>query len=809
MPEEKQIQRWQPDPEQGLTAGQVRQRVAEGLYNRDAGVRTKTVGRILLEHTFTLFNLLNFALALLVILVGSYKNALFMGVIFSNIAIGAFQEIRAKRTIDRLALVTAPHAIVLRDGKEQKIAVSEVVLDDVTLLRAGARICSDAVVMTGEVEVNEALLTGESDPIRKRPGELLLSGSFIVSGSCRARVEHVAGDNYASRIVGGAGYIKAPHSEILLTLKFLVKNISIALVPVGLLLFCKACYLSHTTLEHAVTSTVAALVGMIPEGLVLLTSTVFAVSVVRLARCNTLVQQLYCSESLARVDVLCLDKTGTITTGAMQVEQAVPADGFEPADIENAAATLLAALTDSNQTLDAVRAYFTGGQAAVVKRVHEFSSARKWSGAELAGGGCIVMGAPAFVLPGRPLPPALQRAVESGSRVLVLAQSAQPVGAGAVLPAMEPVGYLLLSDTIRETAVETVGFFAEQGVSLKIISGDDPFAVSAIARRAGVTGADRICDASQLAEADIPAAVEKYSVFGRVTPQQKLEFVRALRAGGHTVGMTGDGVNDVLALKEADCGIAMAAGSEAARTVSDIVLLDSNFASLPKVVREGRRSINNLERPASLFLTKTLYASAMAVLFLFLRATYPFQPINLTLVSTLTIGIPSFVLAMEPNSELVRGRFLANVLGRALPSAAAMVLAVVTLSLLMTPLGLTQGQLSSMAVVAAGTVGFLLVFRLCCPFNALRTALFAVTTGAFVGVHLIPELRQLFSLERLTTHSLLITGCMMIGIVVFYLLTARALERFTLSRGELFYPARYIDRQLGRRRPIRQRRESR
>ncbi|MCI5651168.1 MAG: cation-translocating P-type ATPase [Ruminococcus bromii] len=767
-----------PNLETGLTAAQVQTRIAQGLVNADDGIKTKTEKQIILENTFTFFNILNFVLALFVLLVGSFKNLLFLGVIFSNTIIGSFQGIRAKRTIDKLSLISAPKVTVLRDGALQTIAVSEIVLDDVMHLSNGQQICADAIVCDGEVEVNESLITGESDPVVKRVGDELLSGSFIVSGSCYAQVEHIGSENYANRIANDAKYIKKAHSEILHSLDFIVKTLGLTLIPIGLLLFSKQFFILHDTLKDAVVSTVAAMLGMIPEGLILLTSVVFAVSVLRLSKYKTLVQDLYCTESLARVDVLCLDKTGTITEGTMQVDELIPLEGFTEQDMTEALTALINVLSDDNPTSYAVKARFTGETSWTATETVAFSSARKWSGASFAAHGTYVMGAGEFILRDRfdTLREQTEAYAARGERVLLLARTDSAFLEGKALPDdLQPVGLIAISDKIRAEAPETLRYFAEQGVTLKVISGDNAVTVSNIAQKAGLAGAENYCDASTLeTEADAAAAIEQYTVFGRVTPQQKLQFVKALKENGHTVAMTGDGVNDVLALKEADCSIAMASGSDAARTVSNLVLLDSNFASMPQVVKEGRRSINNLQRSASLFLQKTIYSTVLSVLFIFLSASYPFEPIQLTFISTLTIGIPSFILALEPNRDRVRGSFLTNVLKKSFPSALTMVLGVLFLCLFQQPLGLSSEQVSTLSVIVAFTVGFMLMFKLCVPFNALRGVLFGAMLAAFFLGYIF--FMDIFSMVPLSASMLFVLVPLLLVLIVCMVQTNHFME---------------------------------
>ncbi len=790
------------DRRQGLSSEQVAQRVHDGLSNADEGIKTKTEKQIILENTFTFFNILNFVLALFVLLVGSFKNLLFLGVILSNIIIGSFQGIRAKRTIDKLSLISAPKASVLRDGKLQTIPVSGIVMNDVLHLSTGQQICADAIVLDGEAEVNESLITGESDPVLKRAGDELLSGSFIVSGSCYAEVEHVGRENYANRIANGAKYVKRTNSEILHSLDFIVKTLGFTLVPIGILLFCKQFFLLHDTIREAVVSTVAAILGMIPEGLILLTSVVFAVSVLRLSRYKTLVQDLYCTESLARVDVLCLDKTGTITEGTMQVDELHPLTGYTEEDMTAPLEALVQVLTDDNPTYNAVKAYFPGGSDWKAAATVPFSSARKWSGAYFGERGTYVMGAGEFILGERfgALREHTEEYAARGERVLLLAHSAKPFLENKALPDdIEPVGFILISDKIRTEAPQTLRYFAEQGVTLKVISGDNAVTVSNIAQKAGLPHAENYCDATTLhTDEEIAGAIEQYSVFGRVTPQQKLKFVQALKDHGHTVAMTGDGVNDVLALKEADCSIAMASGSDAARTVSNLVLLDSNFASMPQVVKEGRRSINNLQRSASLFLQKTIYSTVLGVLFIFLSASYPFEPIQLTFISSITIGIPSFILALEPNNERISGSFLANVLKKSFPSALTMILGVLFLTLFKGPLNLTNPQVSTLSVIVAFAVGFMLMFKLCLPFNALRGALFGTMVTAFFVGYI--GCMDLVSMVPLTAPMLFILIPLLIVSIVFMVQTNHFMEHFAEHHTRRLLQSRFFQNHRRKRR---------
>lgn len=743
----------------GLTSEEVRAAQAAGKVNADATVKTRSYGSIFRSNICTLFNLINVILAVFVFLTGSYKNMLFMLVIVINTIIGIVQEIRSKITTDRLSIVVAANVEVMRDGKIQKIPIDELVLGDVMRLGRGNQIPTDSVVLKGECKTDESLLTGESRLIPKHAGDQLYSGSFINAGAVWARVEKVGADNYAAQITNEAKQKKAINSEIMTSLNKIIKYVSIFMFPVGLLLFANEYLLHHVELDPAILSTVSAMVGMIPEGLILLASTVMAVAVVRLARHQVLVQQLYCIETLARVDVLCLDKTGTITTGGMEVSGLVPlstADS-EPKEQElsKIVASLVASDEDPNDTARAIQEYFglakEGKQKAeqaipptdLLKptRVIPFSSDTKWSGAAFANGEAYVMGAAQFVLEKNANTLAQIKdtldTYAADARVLLVARVEGFDTNGTIEGEVTPLGFVCLRDQIRSTAAQTITYFKEQGVKLKVISGDDPHTVSGIAQKVGIEGADRFVDASTLkTDQDIASAIKNYNVFGRVRPEQKKAFVLALQAEGHTVAMTGDGVNDVLALKASDCSVAMASGSDAARNVAQLVLVDNDFASMPAVVAEGRRSINNLQRSASLFLVKTLLSITAAFLFIFLPWQYPFVPIQLTLISAFTIGLPSFVLALEPNKDLVRGHFLPNAVVHSIPGAVCAVVSIVVLTIVGNEaIGLDYRQVSTLCVMVVALLGIMLVIRLSIPFTPLRWGLLVVVIGGLlIGV---------------------------------------------------------------------------
>ena len=651
----------------GLTKEEVEERIKENKVNYDTSLPTKSIKTIVRENIFTLFNLINILLGVAVFCVGSYKNLLFLIVIFCNTAISIIQEINSKRAVDKLSILAQAKVNCIRDGEKQEIGINSIVLDDLLMLETGNQIVADSIILEGEVEVNESFITGESDVIYKRKGDTLLSGSFVVSGKCKAEVIHIGDENYTSKISSGAKYVKKVNSEIMKSLNGIIKIVSIAIVPIGILLFFNQLGLTENSFKNAVVNTVAAIIGMIPEGLVLLTSTVLAVSVIRLSKRKVLVQELYCIETLARVDTLCLDKTGTITEGTMEVNDIIEITKSKE-ELEEILSEISSASDDNNSTIEAIRAKYKNKQKRKVINKIPFSSQKKWSGVCFKDKGSYIIGAPEFVL--REKYDEYKERIEKYSndyRVIIVANSEGDFIEKELPDKLEVLGFVLISDVIRKEASKTLKYFKEQGVNIKIISGDNPITVSKIAKRAGVENSEKYINMQEIkTKEQLEKAAKEYTIFGRVTPVQKKELVQALKKEGHTVAMTGDGVNDVLALKEADCSIAMASGSDATRNVAELVLLDSNFASMPEIVLEGRRTINNIERSATLFLVKTIYASILAIIFLFVNMPYPFMPIQLTLISTVTIGIPSFVLALEPNKERIKGKFLRNVISRAL-----------------------------------------------------------------------------------------------------------------------------------------------
>ena len=748
----------------GLSEEEVLKLQERGLVNYNADVKTKSIGQIIMMNFFTLFNFLNFGLGLAIFLVGSYKNLLFLGVVFCNTFISTVQEIRSKRTIDKLSLLNESKATVIREGVEKQIGIHDIVLGDIIKLRTGNQIVCDSQIISGEILVNESLITGESESVTKNKDMDILSGSFVVSGGCYAEVIHVGKDNYTAQISAEAKYIKKVNSEIMNFINKIIKYISIAIIPIGVLLFVGQ--MDSGSFGDTIVHVVAALIGMIPEGLVLLTSTVLAISVMRLAKYNVLVQELYCIEMLARVDTVCLDKTGTITKGEMEVSKLVPLNGTSMNEIVDALSMMSYHMENDNQTMAAISKKYARRCDNKVLEIVPFSSQAKWSGISFENVSYI-LGAPEIILKDTSSIDKELDMYASSNRTILLCKVNHKLN--KTLPSSVTVmGLVIISDKIRLEARSTLEYFKKQGVDIKLISGDNPKTVAYVASKVGFKDIRYI----DMSKCNLPAIeiADKYNVFGRVKPKQKKDLIVALKALGHTVAMTGDGVNDVLALKEADCSVAMNSGSDAARSVSQLVLLDSNFASMPKVVAEGRRSINNIQRSSSLFLCKTVYATLLAIIFLFLPFSYPFEPIQLTLVSMVTIGIPSFILALEPNNERINGKIIVNVLKRSLPTALTIVFNILIIILISLFIKLTDDEISTLCVILTGLTSFMLLYRISVPFNKLRRCLFGFLFVMFVFE--IVFLRDLFSLTILNLKLLiLIVALFMTGIVLFNIFT--------------------------------------
>ncbi|MDD3409974.1 MAG: HAD-IC family P-type ATPase [Eubacteriales bacterium] len=721
---------------QGLTSARAEELRRQGRGNAPAKNADGGVWTIVRRNVFTLFNLLNIALAVLLVLVGSYRNLLFLGVVVSNALIGLVQELRAKRTHDRLRLLSEGKITALRDGRETLLAPEALVLGDVVILRRGDQTPADAEVIEGAAELNESLLTGESEPVAKQAGDTLLSGSFLTEGTVTARLTAVGAESFAGRLQQSARRVKRPTSELMTQLRAILRVVSIALVPIGAALYCKQRFVLGMTPADAVPKAVAAMLGMIPEGLVLLTSVALALGVVRLGKRSVLVNELYGIESLARVDVLCLDKTGTLTSGEMTVKSADSLDGV-PAE-GRMAAFMAAFPQEQSPTWAALRARFQGENAEAALETVPFSSDRKWSAARFEGLGTLVLGAPEKTLPAdSALLKQAQALAAEGLRVMALLHGEAPLRGRELPEGLTPAALIALGDTLRPSAADTLRYFGEQGVALKVISGDSPLTVSRVARDAGLPGAEKCVDCSALQSPDYDALARDYTVFGRVSPEDKRELVLALKRAGHSVAMTGDGVNDVPALKAADCSIAMAGGSDAASRVAQVTLLTADFSVMPDVVLEGRRVINNITRAASLFLIKNLFSALLAVVLLALPLGYPFAPIQLTLISSLTIGFPSFVLAFQPSSERVSGRFMENVLRRALPGGLAVALLCVAALLFGTRLNVAEAELNTLCTLIAAFSGVCVLADVCRPFNPLRAGLLAVVAAGLLGAVLL------------------------------------------------------------------------
>lgn len=740
----------------GLSKEEVNERVRKGKVNYDTTTPSKSVKQILVENTFTLFNFINLVLGIAIVLVGSYKNLLFLGVVVCNTLISTIQEIRAKKMVDKLSVISSSKAKVIRDGKNVNIHINEVVIDDIIIYELGNQVITDSVIVDGECEVNESFITGEAKTVSKKVGDNVLSGSFIVSGSVTCKVIHVGLDNYTSVISKDAKVIpKEINSQIMKSLNKIVKYVSIALVPIGVLLFFRQLGIDDNTTQNAVVKVVAAVVGMIPEGLILLVSTVLAISVMRLSKYNVLVQDLYCIETLARVDTLCLDKTGTITEGKMEVVDVIPLDNHTVNELDNALETLSTNLNDKNPTFQAINDKYGNTSSMKAKKVISFSSERKYSGAVFKDY-AYIMGALEFVIPNeaRKYQEKINKLSED-SRVLVLVRTNTDIS--SILPdKKEVLGLIIIKDKIRKEAINTLRYFMDNDVELKVISGDNAKTVAAIAKSVGIE-IKGVCDLSKIdTDEDFGQLTEENTIFARVKPDQKRMLIRAMKQNGHTVAMTGDGVNDVLALKESDCGIAMSSGADAARNVAELVLVDSNFDAMPAIVKEGRRTINNVERSATLFLSKTMYASLLALVFLFIDYAYPFIPIQMTLINSLTIGMPAFILALEPNHDRVKGKFFINVISKAIPSGITTVINILILVFVASLFKLSPEQTSTCAVIITGYTALLLIYRISKPLNLLRKSLLTILATVFILAFIIPFLRGFYSLSIPNPNALLI-----------------------------------------------------
>ncbi len=773
LPERRRIPELAAPPDIGLTAQQAAERMQNGYGNTPIDPPTKTIGQIVRGNLLTYFNVVFFALAACIIAVGSWRNLTFMPVVFANIFIGIVQELRAKKTLDKLNIISAPKGVTIRDGLMKTLNVEEMVRDDIVVFAQGNQIFADAVVVAGECQVNEALMTGEADEIKKCCGEELMSGSFVVSGSVRARLTRVGKDSYVSRLTLESKKSRGnKQSEMMRSLSSLVKWIGIALIPIGAAMAVKEIVWLERSVEDGVVSTVGALVGMIPEGLYLLTSIALVAAVVRLAQRKTLVHDMNCIETLARVDTLCVDKTGTITENKMIVEDLylLSADRFVEDDIRMIMSDYVFAMQDDNDTMVALRRYFRGQPSQTAIETLPFTSVKKYGGVSFHEDETYILGAPEIILGehyGR-YQERIEYYSQKGCRVLLLAIYDGRLTDEVLDAEIFPLALIMLANKIRKNAPETFAYFERQGVRIRVISGDNALTVSEVAKRAGIAEAEKYVDARTLDDdRKLRLAAEEYTVFGRVTPEQKRKLIRAMKAAGHTVAMTGDGVNDVLALKEADCSVAMASGSEVACQVSHVVLLDSNFAAMPSVVMEGRRVINNIERSAVLFLVKNIFSFVMALISLVFTLPYPLTPAQLSLVSGLSIGIPSFFLAMEPNEGLVRGRFLRNVIYRALPGGLSNIILIVGVMLFYLAFSFPMLEMSTICAYIMAVVGMIVLHRLCLPYNRMRKLLVGAMAAGYILI--AGFFKELFTLTDLSNQSALV-------LVVFSLLAYPLME---------------------------------
>ena len=726
------------DPMQGLSGAEAKLRKEGGWTNGIPASATKTEKEIVLENLLTFFNLVFVVLAVILAIAGSsVKNMTFLIVLFCNIVIGIYQEIRAKRAVDKLTLVAAQQIRTVREGQVLRLRSDQLVRDDIVEFVAGDQICADGILRSGEIQVNESLITGEADPIRKEAGDELKSGSFVIAGTGRVQLTKVGGDAFAAQLAAEA---KAdPHaakSEMMRSLDKLIRFVGIALIPIGLILFYQAYYVRGEGFRISTERMVGALVGMIPEGLYLLTSVAMAASALKLSQKRVLVQDMNCIETLARVDVLCVDKTGTITEPKMEVEDVIPLTDDPPERLEQILTAIYSGVEAENDTARAMAEMFAGESDWVCQKRIPFTSETKWSAADFRGQGTFVVGAPEFTMGARY--DEIRELVEDwssrGCRVLLIAQHAGELDAVLEPGKLRPLALVLLMSRIRPEAPETFSYFEKQGVTIKVISGDNPVTVAEVARRAGIADADRYIDANELeTEKDFLHAVEAYTVFGRVTPDKKKKLIKAFKKRKHTVAMTGDGVNDVLAMKEADCGIAMASGAQAATQVGQLVLLDSDFSAMPHIVGEGRRVINNIQRAATLFLVKNIFSLGTALITSCTNWQYPMVPLHLSVISALTIGVPSFFLAMEPNYERVSGTFLRGVLRKAFPGGLTNIFVVLMALAFMQIFDLPGEQISAVCAAILGVVGLLVLFQTCKPFDKFRRLVWWAMAIALLG----------------------------------------------------------------------------
>ena len=757
----------------GLTDEEVRQRVEEGLTNRADISTDKTTKEIVISNVFTYFNLIFLVITILLIMVGSFRNLTFLPIIIGNTVIGIVQEIRAKKTLEKMSLLNAPHADVIRNGSVKQISTEELVKDDVILLTAGKQICADAVVISGNIQVNESLLTGEADEVEKTEGGTLMSGSFVVSGECYARLEKVGNESYISKLSLEAKSMgDKEQSEMIRSINLIVKWVGIVIIPIGLILFWQSHFVNGESITKSVTSTVAAIIGMIPEGLYLLTTVALALSTMKLARKKVLLHDMKSIETLARVDVLCVDKTGTITEPDMKLKEIFlcknsGADGTQTAltldELKSLILDYANASVDNNATMLALKAYAAEALTNNTSALHRtavsqqaFSSSLKY-GSVTFSDGTYLLGAPEFIMHEdfARIEEEIIPYADKGDRVLLFARYDGENVENGINGSVTPLGFVALANPIRANAVKTFEYFKSQGVAIKVISGDNPRTVSRIAIQAGIESAESFVDAATLDTEDkIADAVNKYTVFGRVTPKQKKQLVKALQAKGHTVAMTGDGVNDILAMKDADCSVAMASGSEAAAQAAQVVLLDSDFAHMPDVVYEGRRVVNNIQRSASLFLVKNIFSLLLSLFSVILMVTYPLEPAQVSLISMFTIGVPGFLLALEQNKDRIKGHFITNVMLKALPGGLTDVIAVGALVVCGEVFCISDASIGTIATLVLSVVGFMILFKISEPLNGMK---YAVIIGNIAGLVFSGFfLKKLFALTDLSNICILL-----------------------------------------------------
>lgn len=742
----------------GLTAAEVNARIEAGKINIADDSSDRTTGKIIRDNLLTYFNLIFLVITVLLCIAGAFRDLTFLPIIIGNILIGIVQELRAKKTLDKMKILNAGHAVVIRDGKRQKVTAEELVIDDLVWLSSGDAICADSVVVSGEITVNESMLTGEADGIVKKENEELLSGSFVVSGEGYARLTRVGNDSYISKLTNEAKALKkGEESEMIRSINMFVKVIGIIIIPMSVILFVQAFVFRNASFRTSITSMVASIIGLIPEGLYLLTTLALAVSMMKLAKDKVLLHDMKSIESLARVDVLCVDKTGTITKPEMTVTEIVSCD-----DSMNEVFTdYVMSSIDNNATAVALKKYLNDNNVMNGKRtaskVYPFNSTVKY-GAMAFDGNFYVLGAPEFIIKTgfNNLKDEISQYTTKGYRVIVLAKAESLTKDGVIDGEILPLGFVVLANEIRDNAVETFTYFKEQGVAIKVISGDNPATVSEVARQAGIENAEKYVDASTLTDnLMISEAIAKYTVFGRVTPKQKQQFVKALKMQGHTVAMTGDGVNDILALKDADCSVAMASGSEATAQAAQIVLLDSDFSRMPEIVLEGRRVVNNVQRSASLFLVKNIFSLLLTIFSTVLMISYPLMPSQVSLISMFTIGIPGFLLALEPNKSRIKGHFLGNVLLKALPAGLTDFFAVSALVICGHVFNIPSTDIATASTLLIAVVGFMIMIKISHPFNKFKYGILALNIFGLIFCGLF--LDSLFAMSDMSNICILLT----------------------------------------------------